>query len=330
MYRPQWPLEEKFLPAIKEQMAKWIKNGVIEPAPPGTPYNSHIFCVRKKTSTGEYAPGIYTVVVDCRLVNAALDPDKSDRFPLPLITSLHRKISKHSIFSVVDLSQCFHSFRISRSSRKYVSFVDPTTGLHWSFRNCPMGLLPISSFVQRHVTNLFADLNGVTTNFIDDITIHTESDMETHLKYVKIVIDRLTKANLKINHEETHFAQRSSNILGFCLSEDGLTLDSRKVSNVLDWAPKVANSKELQSRLGLISYFRSHLPCLSTLTAPLDAIKNAPDINKVWTKEHTDAMTNIQQLLASRPVLSAPNLAHPFCLVTDSSAYCNGMASLKS
>ncbi|CEP09374.1 hypothetical protein, partial, partial [Parasitella parasitica] len=34
MYRPQWPLEEKFLPAIKEQMAKWIKNGVIEPAPP--------------------------------------------------------------------------------------------------------------------------------------------------------------------------------------------------------------------------------------------------------------------------------------------------------
>ncbi|CEP16226.1 hypothetical protein [Parasitella parasitica] len=135
-----------------------------------------------------------------------------------------------------------------------------------------MGLLPISSFLQRHVANLFADLNGVTTNFIDDFTIHTESDMETQL------------------------------------------------NNLLDWAPKVANSKELQSRLGFINYFRSHLPCLSTLTAPLDAIKNAPDINKVWTKEHTDAMTNIQQLLASSPVLLAPDLAHPFCLVTNSSA----------
>ncbi|CEP18551.1 hypothetical protein [Parasitella parasitica] len=108
---------------------------------------------------------------------------------------------------------------------------------------------------------------------------------------------------------------------GFCLSGKELTLDSRKVGNVLDWAPKVANSKELKSRLGLMNYFSSHLPCLSTLTAPLDAIKNAPDINKVWTKEHTNAMTNIQQLLASSPVLSAPNLAHPFCLVTDSSAY---------
>ncbi|KAG1121633.1 hypothetical protein G6F42_012242 [Rhizopus arrhizus] len=32
-------------------------------------------------------------------------------------------------------------------------------------------------------------------------------------------------------------------------------------------------------------------------------------------------MTNIQQLLVSSPIISAPNLAHPFCLVTDSSAY---------
>ncbi|KAK4517143.1 glutamate--cysteine ligase [Mucor velutinosus] len=321
MYKPQWPLEEKFLPAIKEQMATWISNGVIQPAPPGTPYNSPIFCVRKKTSTGEYAPGVYRVVVDCRAVNAALDPDKSDRFPLPLISTLHRKMSEHAIFSVLDLSQCFHSFRLESASRKYVSFIDPTTGLQWSFRNCPMGLLPISSFVQRHLTNLFSDLSSVTTNFIDDITVHTEADMETHLKYVKIVIDRLTKANLKINHAKTHFAQRSINILGFCLSEKGLALDSRKVSNVLDWDPKVANSKELQSRLGLINYFRGNLPRLSTLTAPLDAIKNAPDIDKVWTEDHTIAMTNIQQLLVSSPIISAPNLAYPFCLVTDASAY---------
>ncbi|KAG1121700.1 hypothetical protein G6F42_012177 [Rhizopus arrhizus] len=32
-------------------------------------------------------------------------------------------------------------------------------------------------------------------------------------------------------------------------------------------------------------------------------------------------MKNIQQLLVSSPVLSAPNLAYPFCLVTDASAY---------
>ena len=320
MFRAQWPLEEKVKPVIKAQIAKWLENGVIERAPPGNPYNSPLFPVRKKNAQGEYS-GDSRVVVDCRLVNAALDPAKSDRFPLPLISELHRKMSKHSIYTVIDLSQCFHSFSIHFSSRKYLSFTDPTTGLQYMYSKAPMGLTPLSSFVQRQLTNLFSDLNAVTTNFIDDITVHTEADMETHIKYVKIVIERLTKANLTINVAKTHLAQKSINILGFCLSEKGLALDQRKVSNILDWDPMVANSKELASRLGLINFFRAHLPCLSTLTAPLDAIKNSPDINKVWKDEHTILMQKIQQLLVNAPVLSAPDMAHDMYLVTDSSAY---------
>ncbi|CEP09195.1 hypothetical protein, partial, partial [Parasitella parasitica] len=85
MYRAQWPLEEKVKPAVKAQIAKWLENGVIERAPPGNPYNSPLFPVRKKNAQGEYS-GDSRVVMDCRLVNAALDPAKSDRFPLPLIS----------------------------------------------------------------------------------------------------------------------------------------------------------------------------------------------------------------------------------------------------
>ncbi|CEP12849.1 hypothetical protein, partial, partial [Parasitella parasitica] len=258
--------------------------------------------------------------MDCRLVNSALDPAKSDRFPLPLISELHRKMSKHSIYTIIDLSQCFHSFEIHYSSRKFLSFTDPTTGQQYMHSKAPMGLTPLSSFVQRQLTNLFADLNDVTTNFIDDIAVHTEADMATHIKYVKIVIDRLTKANLTINVAKTHLAQKSINILGFCLSEKGLAVDQRKVSNILDWNPVCQNSKELASRLGLINFFRSHLPCLSQLTAPLDAIKIAPDITKVWTEDHTIAMKKIQQLMVNAPVLSAPDMAHDIHLVTDSSA----------
>ena len=128
MYRAQWPLEEKVKPIVKAQIAKWLENGVIERAPPGNPYNSPLFPVRKKNAQGEYS-GDSRVVMDCRLVNAALDPAKSDRFPLPLISELHRKMSKHSIYTVVDLSQCFHSFAIHFQSRKFLSFTDPTTGL---------------------------------------------------------------------------------------------------------------------------------------------------------------------------------------------------------
>ncbi|CEP10133.1 hypothetical protein [Parasitella parasitica] len=227
MFRAQWPLEEKVKPIVKAQIAKWLENGVIERAPPGNPYNSPLFPVRKKNAQGEYS-GDSRIVMDCRLVNSALDPAKSDRFPLPLISELHRKMSKHSIYTIIDLSQCFHSFEIHYSSRKFLSFTDPTTGQQYMHSKAPMGLTPLSSFVQRQLTNLFADLNDVTTNFIDDITVHTEADMETHIKYVKIVIDRLTKANLTINVAKTHLAQKSINILGFCLSEKGLAVDQPK------------------------------------------------------------------------------------------------------
>jgi hypothetical protein len=185
LFRPQWPLEEKVKPVVKAQIAKWLENGVIERAPPGNPYNCPLFPVRKKDAQGEYS-GDSRVVMDCRLVNSALNPAKSDRFPLPLISELHRKMSKHSIYTVIDLSQCFHAFAVHPKSRPYLSFTDPTTGLQYMHSKAPMGLTPLSSFVQRQLTNLFADLNEVTTNFIDDITVHTEANMETHIKYVKL------------------------------------------------------------------------------------------------------------------------------------------------
>ena len=323
--RRQFPIAEALRPVIQKQVEKWRENGVIKRAKPNTPHNSPIFTVRKKNSDGEYTGKEHRVVIDCRLINNALDPEKLERFPLPLISDLHRKMSKHSLYTVIDLSQCFHAFKISRSSRSYLTFTD-MEGLTWSFSHCPYGLTMVSSHAQKILSNLFADISDTTTHFIDDVTIHTENDLKKHTELVKIVIDRLTKANLRINTEKLHIAQKSIYILGFCLSSEGLALDPRKVSNVLDWEPTVKSSRELSSRLGLINFFRSNLPRLSMLTAPLDKLRNAPDITKVWTPEHTKLMKQLQELLVSSAVLSVPNLHYPICVVTDSSAYAIGAA----
>ncbi|KAG2189718.1 hypothetical protein INT46_002651, partial [Mucor plumbeus] len=323
-YRRQFPIAEALRPIVQKQVEKWRDNGIIKPAEPGTPHNSPIFPVRKKNPQGEYA-GDCRVVIDCRLINAALDLTKIDRFPLPLISDLHKKMSKHSLYTVIDLSQCFHSFKIKRESRPYLTFTD-MNGFTWSFSHCPFGITMISSVAQRILSILFEDLKDQVTNFIDDVTIHTENDLQKHTETVKVVLDRLTRANLRVNTEKMHFAQKSVFILGFCMSEKGLALDPRKVSNILDWKPTVANSRELSSRLGLINFFRSHLPNLSTLTAPLDKLRNVKDIKAVWTQEHSNIMTKLQQLLVNAPVLSTPNLKYDMCLATDSSAFGIGAA----
>jgi hypothetical protein len=137
-YRRQFPIAEALRPIVQKQVEKWRDNGIIKPAEPGTPHNSPIFPVRKKNPQGEYA-GDYRVVIDCRLINAALDLTKIDRFPLPLISDLHKKMSKHSLYTVIDLSQCFHSFKIKRESRPYLTFTD-MNGFTWSFSHCPFGI----------------------------------------------------------------------------------------------------------------------------------------------------------------------------------------------
>ncbi|CEP06962.1 hypothetical protein, partial, partial [Parasitella parasitica] len=322
--RRQFPIAEALRPIVQKQVEKWRDNGIIRPAKPGTPHNSPIFPVRKKNAQGKYT-GDYRVVIDCRLINAALDITKIDRFPLPLISDLHKKMSKHSLYTVVDLSDCFHSFKIHSQSRAYLTFTD-MNGFTWSFAHCPFGITMISSVCQRILSILFADLKDQVTNFIDDVTIHTENDLQKHTDVVKLVLDRLTKTNLRVNTAKMHFAQKSVFILGFCMSQKGLAVDPRKVSNILDWSPNVENTRELSSRLGLINFFRSHLPNLSTLTAPLDKLRNVPNIKAVWTQDHSNIMHQLQQLLVNAPVLSTPNLKYDMCLATDSSAFGIGAA----
>jgi hypothetical protein len=127
------------------------------------------------------------------------------------------------------------------------------------FSRAPFGLTPISSIVQRSLTTLFADLD-YTVNFIDDIYVLSGNNLQEHKTRVQTVIKRLTQHNLRIDPDKLHVAQKYICVLRFCLSEQGLTLNQRKVANVLDWPDKVKNSKELSHRLGVINYFRDHIP----------------------------------------------------------------------
>ncbi|EIE88590.1 hypothetical protein RO3G_13301 [Rhizopus delemar RA 99-880] len=319
-YRRQYQINECHVQAVKDQVQKWIELGIVERAPPNIPYNSPLLTVPKKDpKTGEYDNKNIRCVVDSRLVNNNLDKRRIDRFPLPLISDLHRIMSRYTLFTTIDLSQCFHSFRIRKSDRPLTAFTTPD-GVQLQFKRAPFGSTPISSVVQRSLTNLFADLDYVV-NFIDDIYILSDNNLEKHKQHVQTVLERLTLHNLRINPDKLHIAQKSIYVLGFCLNEKGLTLDQRKVANVLDWPDDVKNSKELSHRLGVMNYFRDHIPNISQLTAPLNQLKNHPNLKAVWTNEYSKAIRKLKEALVNAPVISVPNLKYSFHLVTDACDY---------
>jgi hypothetical protein len=80
----------------------------------------------------------------------------------------------------------------------------------------------------------------------------------------------------------------------------------------------------MQAFLGLANYLRHFIPCLATMAAPLDELRNAKwidvdDIN-VRMPLCQDAFLGIKDAVASAPALCRPDWRAPFLVATDASA----------
>jgi hypothetical protein len=75
-----------------------------------------------------------------------MDPRLYKNFSLQILNSdsvLHCKMARFSLFTTIDLSQCFHSSKIKKEDRPLAAFT--FDGVQYCFRKAPFGLLPISS-----------------------------------------------------------------------------------------------------------------------------------------------------------------------------------------
>ena len=53
-------------------------------------------------------------------------------------------------------------------------------------------------------------------------------------------------------------------------------------------------------------------------------MRNHGSLAKVWADKHTDAFEKLKCVLSNTPALSTPDLSLPFCVGTDTSAFCIG------
>jgi hypothetical protein len=71
---------------------------------------------------------------------------------------------------------------------------------HFEFLRLPFGLRKAPADFSRMMYMTLDDLPFVEI-YLDDITIHSKT-FKDHLHHIKIVMDRLAEANLKIYHEK--------------------------------------------------------------------------------------------------------------------------------
>ena len=78
------------------------------------------------------------------------------------------------------------------------------------------------------------------------------------LDQIELVFDRLRQHNLKIKPKKCQFFDTSVLFLGHILSAKGILANPEKVEKVKTW-PVPKNIKEVQSFLGLASYYRQFI-----------------------------------------------------------------------
>ena len=248
--------------------AKWVqkeleileKAGVIVRSV--SPWASPIVVVPKRTAPGE--PPKRRLCVDYRAINSLLPPVKKafskakgilTLVPLPKIDEIYAHLKDSKIYSTFDMQSGYYHMVLSEESRPKSAFVSAYG--KWEFKRCPFGLAQAPAYFQRLINEV---LSGLTFAFgyLDDILVFSP-DMETHLKHLRILFERLRSADLKLKEVKCNFLKKHIQYLGHIISGEGIAPVPEKLESIQKMPPP-RNPKEVKQFLGLIGYYRKFVP----------------------------------------------------------------------
>jgi hypothetical protein len=93
--------------------------------------------------------------------------------------------------------------------------------------------------------------------------------------------------------------------LGHVVSTEGITVDPNKVKEVLEWKPPTTVS-EVQSFLGLASYYHWFIPNYSKIAKPITELLKKGN-KYLWSEVCDEAFKHLKKSLTTSLVLAQPD-----------------------
>ena len=117
---------------------------------------------------------------------------------------------------------------LTESARPKTVFSTPDGG-HHEYKRLPFGLCSEPATFQCLMNQLFKEeLYDFVTIFFDDVLIYSQN-LEDHLQRLKIVMERLVSAGLKLKPSKCKLIQTAVSYLGYHIGADGIGPDKGKL-----------------------------------------------------------------------------------------------------
>ena len=292
--RPAYPLPHLKKEAMKTQMRELIDKGWVTPS--ASPWASPILLVPKDQGKN------LRLCIDFRDLNALT---KKDRFPLPRIDILLHRASKARVFSKIDLASGFHQIEVYKPHRELTAFIlSETIDGHslWEWKVMPFGLVNAPSTFQRAMSVALRGCEDFSVVYIDDILVFSE-DNDQHHEYLRHVFHALQSSSYYVRLQKCCFFASEVPFLGHILSADGIKADTSRLNITEAFPTPFHTAKQVRSFLGVVMWYRTFIPHVATLAAPLFPL-TSPKKQVVWSEVAEVAVTELKRALASTPVLA--------------------------
>ena len=184
---------------VEQEIDQMLKMGIITRS--DSPWASPIVVVPK-------TDGSIRLCVNYRKVNSMSVPDP---FPLPRVEDLVDKVGQAKYLTKIDMTRGYWQVPLDELLVPISAFVTPTWHFQWQYM--PFGLRNAPATFSRLVSQLLKRLEYCSVAYLDDIIIFSNS-WEEHLKYIKLVFNRIREAGLTLNKNKCVFATGEVDYLG--------------------------------------------------------------------------------------------------------------------
>ena len=279
--------------ALKHEISRLVTQGILE--------ESQSLWAFPIVMVPKTDPGKYRLCADFVALNKVL---KVKKYALPNVLDFASMASGCEVFSSIDIKDAYYMIPVSRSDSDKLTITTPIG--NYRYRFLPMGLSSSSTYFQRLMNEVLAGIPQVFA-YLDDIIVMS-SNLEEHIRLLKLVFDRLRLHGLVVNQDKCVFAVSSLKFLGHRVSVEGLSPLEDKAQGIVEYA-QPRTKRQLRRFVGMVQFYAKFIPRCAELLQPLyDVIARGPTHAPLnWTQEEEKCFQETKTALVRSVTLAYPS-----------------------